>query len=86
MAKTQMAVREWQTASSLNPPKFQKYSKKAFSIAEALIALLIGSLILGMSAPLITKQLKHNSFTDIQAQLLNRKVENAKELNACVKS
>ena len=28
-----------------------------------------------MSAPLITKQLKHNSFTDIQAQLLNRKVE-----------
>ena len=41
--------------------------------------MLIGSLILGMSAPLITKQLKHNSFTDIQAQLLNRKVENAKD-------
>ena len=26
-----------------------------------------------MSAPLITKQLKHNSFTDVQAQLLNKK-------------
>ena len=78
MVKTQMAVGV-QIASSLNSPKFQKYSKKAFSIAEALIALLIGGLILGMSAPLITKQLKHNSFTDIQAQLLNRKVENAKD-------
>ena len=31
-----------------------------------------------MSAPLITKQLKHNSFTDVQAQLLNRKVEDVR--------
>ena len=32
-----------------------------------------------MSAPLITMQLKHNTFTDVQAQLLNRKVEDAKD-------
>ena len=65
-----------QVGSSLNSPEFKKYSKKAFSLAEALIALLVGSLILGMSAPLITKQLKHNTFTDIQARLLNREIEN----------
>ena len=78
MVKTQMAVGRERTGSCLNSPEFKKYSKKAFSLAEALIALLIGSLILGMSAPLITKQLKHNTFTDVQAQLLNRKVESAK--------
>ena len=78
MTKTQMAVRG-QVGNSLNSPEFKKYSKKAFSLAEALVALLIGSLILGMSAPLITKQLKHNTFTDVQAQLLNRKVEDAKD-------
>ena len=79
MVKTQMAVGGGQAGSSLNSPEFQKKYKNAFSLAEALVALLIGSLILGMSAPLITKQLKHNSFTDVQAQLLNRKVEDAKD-------
>ena len=33
---------------------------RAFSVAEAMIALLIGSLILGYSAPMIAKQIKHN--------------------------
>ena len=47
----------------------------AFSIAEALVALLIGSLILGASAPMISKQLKHNNFTDVQASIINKKVE-----------
>lgn len=59
--------------------KNKKTYIKAFSIAEALVALLIGSLILGMSAPMISKQLKHNNFTDVQAQLLNRKVETVKD-------
>ncbi len=49
---------------------------RAFSVAEAMIALLIGSLILGFSAPMITKQLKHNNFTSIQTQILNKKIEN----------
>ena len=78
MTKTQMAVGGGQTTSSLNSPEFQKIYKKGFSIAEALIALLIGSLILGMSAPLITKQLKHNDMSDVQASVLNQKVEDIK--------
>ena len=48
----------------------------AFSVAEAMIALLIGTIVLGFSAPMITKQLKHNDFTSIQTQILNKKIEN----------
>jgi len=51
-------------------------SIRAFSVAEAMIALLIGTIILGFSAPMITKQLKHNNFTSIQTQVLNKKIEN----------
>ena len=47
----------------------------AFSVAEALIALLIGSLILGMSAPLITKQIKNQTLTDTQLQILQRQIQ-----------
>ncbi len=47
---------------------------RAFSVAEAMIALLIGTIILGFSAPMITKQLKHNNFTSIQTQILNKKL------------
>ena len=76
MAKIQMVVGgEGQAVSSLNSPEFQKYSKKAFSIAEALIALLIGSLILGMSAPIISKQIKYNNFSDAQVNLFSKKFE-----------
>ena len=32
-----------------------------------------------MSAPLITKQLKHNSFTDVQAQVLNTKISSVND-------
>ena len=74
MVKTRMAV-GGQAGRCLNSPEFQKIYKKGFSIAEALVALLIGSLILGMSAPLITKQLKHNNFSDVQVQVLSRKLE-----------
>lgn len=38
---------------------------KGFSVAEAMIALLIGSLALGMAAPMITKQVKHQNFQDV---------------------
>jgi len=46
----------------------------AFSVAEAMIALLIGTIILGFSAPMITKQLKHNNLSDIQADVFNRRL------------
>ena len=53
----------------------------AFSVAEAMIALLIGTIVLGFSAPMITKQLKHNDFTSIQAQIMNKKIENVKNIS-----
>ena len=40
-----------------------------------MIALLIGSLVLGASAPMISKQLKRNSVTDTQLQVLQRQIE-----------
>ena len=73
MVKTKMAVRG--AGSSLNSPEFPKIYKKGFSIAEALVALLIGSLVLGMSAPIISKQLKHNKASDAQASILLRRIE-----------
>ncbi len=54
---------------------------KAFSVAEAMIALLIGSFILGFSAPMISKQLQHNNFTSIQSQIMNKKIENVKDIS-----
>ena len=78
MVKIQMAVR-WRTGNSLNSPKIQ-LSKKAFSVAEALVTLLIGSLILGASAPMISKQIKHNNTSDIQAQILSREIDNLRNI------
>ncbi len=49
--------------------------KQAFSVAEAMIALLIGSFILGYSAPIITSQIKHNNMSDMQVQVLNSRIE-----------
>ena len=64
---------------SLMPQSQSLIPINAFSVAEAMIALLIGTIILGFSAPMITKQLKHNDFTSIQTQILNKKIENVDE-------
>lgn len=48
-------------------------SAKAFSVVEAMIAVLIGSIVLGMSAPMISSQLKRNNMNDVQFQVLNKK-------------
>ena len=53
--------------------------QKGFSVAEALIALLIGSLILGASAPMISKQIKHNSFSDAQMSIILRQVDTLRQ-------
>jgi len=50
-------------------------SAKAFSVAEAMIAVLIGSIVLGMSAPMISSQLKRNNMNDVQFQVLNKKIQ-----------
>lgn len=53
---------------------FQK--GKGFSVAEATIALLIGSIALGMSAPMITKQVKQNNFADAERRMVIKQLEN----------
>ena len=40
-----------------------------------MIALLIGSIALGMSAPMITKQVKQNNFSDAQVRITNDSIE-----------
>lgn len=47
----------------------------AFSVAEAFIMLLVVSVALGASAPMVTKQIKHNDLSDVQMQVVNRRVE-----------
>ena len=67
------------TPQGLNPTR-------AFSVAEAMISLLIGSLILGYSAPIIAKQIKHNNMSDVQVQVLNRKIEELRRTQANIPS
>ena len=50
--------------------------RKAFSVAEATIALLIGSVALGMAAPMITKQIKTQNFADTERRLMNQRIDN----------
>ena len=54
----------------------KKNKSHAFSVAEATIALLIGSVALGMAAPMITKQIKQNNFTDTQFSLIRNQNNN----------
>ena len=72
----------------LTPLKFAQQGlnpTRAFSVAEAMIALLIGTIVLGFSAPMITKQLKHNDYSDAQAQIVNRRIEKLIESNNALK-
>jgi len=66
------------TPQGLNPTR-------AFSVAEAMIALLIGTIVLGFSAPMISRQLKHNNYSDAQAQIINRRIEKLIESNNALK-
>ncbi len=85
MAKTRMTVGGGRFEGNLNRFQLQKKDKKscsflqnkmkAFSVAEAMIALLIGSLVLGFSAPMISRQIKYNNMSDVQMQVLNKKIE-----------
>jgi len=58
---------------------FLQNKMKGFSVAEATIALLIGSIVLGMAAPMITKQIKYNNMSDVQTQVLSSRIERLEE-------
>ena len=95
MSKMQADVGGAAIGSLIKSPLFQKFSlksknshknnyknsKKAFSVAEATIALLIGSVALGMAAPMITKQIKSNNMADTQSRVLTQRINNIVEDN-----
>ena len=57
------------------PLKSKKYKRNGFSVAEAMIALLIGSVALGMAAPMITKQIKAQNMNDTQFRIMNNNTQ-----------
>jgi len=59
---------------------------KAFSLAEAMIVLLIGTIALGMSAPMISRQLKNETMNNVQFQVLNKKYEELKKVKSDIPS
>ena len=61
-------------------------STKAFSLAEAMIVLLIGTIALGMSAPMISRQLKNETMNNVQFQVLNKKYEELKKVKSDIPS
>ena len=61
--------------NSKKTSSFHKKQRKGFSVAEAMIALLIGSLALGMAAPMITKQVKSQTFADSQYRVIMDRLE-----------
>ena len=61
-------------------------STKAFSLAEAMIVLLIVTIALGMSAPMISKQLKNETMNNVQFQVLNKKYEELKKVKSDIPS
>ena len=52
-----------------------KRKRKAFSVAEAMITLLIGSVALGAAAPMITKQIKHNNYSKVQTNIISQQLD-----------
>ncbi len=60
-----------------NKNNSKQIKRRGFSVAEAMIALLIGSIALGMAAPMITKQIKQNNFADTERRILRQKIETA---------
>ena len=82
MAESRNILEGGAIACRLISPKpqcsFFNFNRKAFSIAEATIALLIGGLILGIAAPMISKQIKNNTLTDTQLQVLQKQINDLK--------
>ena len=56
-----------------------KISRNGFSLAEAMIIILIGTIALGMSVPMISRQLKNETLTNTQMQILQRQIDQLRE-------
>ena len=55
---------------------FKSSKKRGFSVAEAMVTLLLVSIALAAAAPMLSKQAKNNAFSSAQYQLLLEKIEN----------
>ena len=53
--------------------------RRAFSIAEAMIVFTIVSVAIASVAPMISKQVKYNEMSDVQAKVLNQRIEEVKK-------
>ena len=54
-------------------------TRRAFSIAEAMIVFTIVSVAIASVAPMISKQVKYNEMADVQAKVLNQRIEEVKK-------
>jgi len=54
-------------------------TRRAFSIAEAMIVFTIVSVAIASVAPMISKQVKYNEMSDLQAKVLNQRIEEVKK-------
>ncbi len=54
-------------------------SARAFSIAEAMIVFTIVSVAIASVTPMISKQVKYNEMADVQAKVLNQRIEEVKK-------
>ena len=77
-------VRHFDAQQGLEPKEFAPQglsltSKKAFSIAEAMIVFTIVSVAIASVAPMISKQVKYNEMADLQAKVLNQRIEEVKK-------
>ena len=77
-------VSRFDASQRLEPKEFAPQGlsltpKKAFSIAEAMIVFTIVSVALASVAPMISKQVKYNEMADVQAKVLNQRIEDVKK-------
>ena len=77
-------VRRFDASQGLEPKEFAPQGlsltlAKAFSIAEAMIVFTIVSVAIASVAPMISKQVKYNEMSDLQAKVLNQRIEEVKK-------
>lgn len=91
--KTRMTVGEGVVGSLIKTPEgqkingsFLKTNKKAFSVAEAFIAVGIGAILLAAAAPIMSKQIQYNHYSDKKAESISTQLNEVKSTNKKVES
>ena len=77
--RKQLFARQELTLLEFAPQGLNFPPAKAFSIAEAMIVFTIVSVAIASVAPMISKQVKYNEMSDLQAKVLNQRIEEVKK-------